>query len=105
LYGIEGWSAVFGGSLPAQIWNRFMSEAVKNLPQKGFVYPQFTGHTVSSPYSYVPTYSSSTTDTTTTAAASRPAQPSKPAPTPPPAPPQPAPPPAPPSTTIGDNGQ
>ena len=34
LYGIEGWSAVFGGSLPAMIWNRFMSEAVKKLPAR-----------------------------------------------------------------------
>ena len=46
LYGVEGSRAVFGGSLPAQIWNRFMSEAVKKLPVKDFVYPQFTGHTV-----------------------------------------------------------
>ena len=45
---------MFGGSLPAQIWNRFMSEAVKKLPVKDFVYPQFTGHTVTSPYSYIP---------------------------------------------------
>src|SRR6266446_9212578 len=74
LYGVEGWSAVFGGSLPAMIWNRFMSQAVKKLPVRDFVYPQFTGHTVTSPYSYVPSYSSSTATTTT-------------APPPPPAPP------------------
>ena len=41
LYGVEGLSAVFGGSLPAEIWNRFMSEAVKALPPQGFVAPQF----------------------------------------------------------------
>src|SRR5579862_1000868 len=54
LYNVEGIGAVFGGSLPAEIWRRFMSEAVKNLPVRNFVYPQFTGHYVSSPYSYVP---------------------------------------------------
>jgi penicillin-binding protein 1A len=72
LYGVEGVSAVFGGSLPAEIWNRFMSEAVKGLPPSGFVEPQFTGHTVSAPYSYTPSYpaqpSTTTTAATTTAA-------------------------------------
>ena len=43
-----------------------MSEAVKKLPVRDFVYPQFTGHTVTSPYSYVPSYSSSTTTATAT---------------------------------------
>ena len=67
LYNVEGWSAVFGGSLPAMIWNRFMSEAVKKLPVLDFTYPQFTGHTVSSPYSFIPSLSATTTgDTTTT---------------------------------------
>ena len=111
LYGVEGLAAVFGGSLPAQIWNRFMSEAVKKLPVKDFVYPQFTGHTVTSPYSYsytpvAPT--PTTTDTQTTPHVPAPTRPS-PAPTPPkppltPTPTVPAPPP-PPTTTIGGNGQ
>jgi penicillin-binding protein 1A len=102
LYGIEGVSAVFGGSLPAQIWNRFMSEAVKKLPVKDFVYPQFTGHTVSSPYSYIP-YAPSTTTTTTQTPPPAPAPKSpSPAPTPPPLTPTP---PSPPTTTIGGNGQ
>jgi penicillin-binding protein 1A len=103
LYGIEGWSAVFGGSLPAMIWNRFMSEAVKKLPVQGFVYPQFTGHTVSSPYSYIPAPSTaSTTAVTTTAnppARTSGTQPHAPAPPPPP--PTSAPPPPPPTTTSG----
>jgi penicillin-binding protein 1A len=91
LFNVEGYGAVFGGSLPALIWNRFMAEAVKTLPVQDFPYPQFTGHTVSSPYSYVPTYStSSTTDTTTT---SQPTTTSTPAPPPPP------------TTTTGGNGQ
>jgi penicillin-binding protein 1A len=102
LYGIEGVSAVFGGSLPAQIWNRFMSEAVRKLPVKDFVYPQFTGHTVSSPYSYIP-YAPSTTTTTTQTPPQAPAPKSpSPAPTPPPLTPTP---PSPPTTTIGGNGQ
>ena len=93
LYNIEGYSSVFGGSLPAIIWNRFMSEAVKKLPVESFAQPIFTGHTVSSPYSYVPTYTTpSTTTTTTTTTSAPPAAPPPPttpapAPTPPPAPP------------------
>jgi penicillin-binding protein 1A len=104
LYGVEGWSSVFGGSLPAMIWNRFMSQAVKNMPVKSFATPIFTGHTVSSPYSYTPTttYAPAPTPTTTSAPAPRapapkPAPPPAPAPTPTPAPP-PAPAPEPPPT-------
>jgi membrane peptidoglycan carboxypeptidase len=110
LYGVEGLAAVFGGSLPAQIWNRFMSEAVKKLPVKGFAYPQFTGHTVTSPYSYIPVApTTTTTETQTTPHVPAPKRPS-PAPTPPkppltPTPTVPAPPSPPPTTTIGGNGQ
>jgi len=104
LYNIEGISAVFGGSLPAEIWRRFMSEAVKGLPVRNFVYPQFTGHYVTSPYSYVPSYTPTTTTTeTTTTAPAKPAPPPKPKQSPPPPPPAtttPAPPP--PTTTTGD---
>jgi penicillin-binding protein 1A len=107
LYGVEGWSAVFGGSLPAMIWNRFMSEAVKKLPVKDFVYPQFTGHTVSSPYTYIPTYtpSSTTTETTSKPAPQQPQPKLKPTP-PTAAPPPTSPPPGepPPATTIGEAG-
>jgi len=108
LYGVEGWSAVFGGSLPAMIWNRFMSEAVKKLPVKDFVYPQFTGHTVSSPYTYIPTYTPSTTTTETTSKPAAPQPKLTPTPVPPPpAAPPPTSPPAepPPTTTIGGAGQ
>ena len=98
LYGIEGWSAVFGGSLPAMIWNRFMSEAVKKLPVRDFVYPQFTGHTVTSPYSYLPSSTTTTTGTTTTTPRVRTPVPPPRAPTPPP--PSTAPPPEPPPTTT-----
>jgi penicillin-binding protein 1A len=53
LYNIEGVGQVFGGSLPAEIWHRFMSEAVANMPVRDFVRPQFTGHYVSGSY-YAP---------------------------------------------------
>jgi len=109
LYNVEGVGAVFGGSLPAEIWNRFMSQAVKKLPAESFVYPVFTGHTVSSPYTYVPTYTPTTTATATTTSTPPQAPPAKttpapPAPTPPPATPSPPPtvapePPPPPPTT------
>jgi penicillin-binding protein 1A len=107
LYNIEGWSSVFGGSLPAMIWNRFMSQAVKKLPARGFVYPQFTGHTVSSPYSYVPSYTTTTTTTATTTQ-QQPAPPPKKSPTTPAAPtpaPTPAPPLTPPPTTTSSSPQ
>ena len=106
LYGVEGLSAVFGGSLPAMIWNRFMSQAVAKLPVRDFVSPQFTGHTVSSPYSYIPVApTTTTTTTTTTAPRTTPAPPQPAPPTPqPPTPTTPVPP-TPPTTTIGGNGQ
>jgi penicillin-binding protein 1A len=103
LFGVEGWSAVFGGSLPAMIWNNFMSEAVKKLPARDFVYPQFTGHTITSPYSYIPysTATPTTTGTTTAPPARTPApQPHSPAPTPTSPPPQP-----PPTTTMAGSPQ
>jgi penicillin-binding protein 1A len=82
LYDVEGVQAVFGGSLPAEIWQGFMSQAVGAMPAQGFVQPYFTGHTVSSPYTYSYKPSSSSTQTqptvTTTPA---------PAPPPPPSPP------------------
>jgi penicillin-binding protein 1A len=54
LYNVEGVGSVFGGSLPAEIWHRFMSEAVANMPVRDFVRPEFTGHYVSGSYSYAP---------------------------------------------------
>ena len=101
LLNVEGWSAVFGGSLPAMIWNRFMSAAVRTLPARDFVYPQFTGHTISSPYSYIP-YPTTTTTATTTTAPTPPPKP--PAPHQPPPVTTPSPPPSPPPTTTPGPG-
>jgi penicillin-binding protein 1A len=103
LYDVEGFGSVFGGSLPAEIWNRFMSQATKGMPVKDFAYPVFTGHTVSSPYSYVPSYTTPSYTTTTAATPTTPVQ-HAPAPkspkTPAPPPPTIAPPPPPPPTTT-----
>ena len=56
LYNVEGIGAVFGGSLPAEIWHRFMSTATQGMPVLGFPTPQITGTTsYGSGYSpYVP---------------------------------------------------
>jgi penicillin-binding protein 1A len=54
LYGVEGVGAVFGGSLPAEIWHDFMSAAVARMPVQDFVYPQLTGHYVTGHYYYTP---------------------------------------------------
>ena len=53
LYGVEGFGQVFGGSLPAEIWHRFMSAAVAKMPVRGFAYPNFVGHYISGQY-YAP---------------------------------------------------
>jgi penicillin-binding protein 1A len=103
LYGVEGYSAVFGGSLPAEIWRRFMSVAVAQLPARDFAYPVFTGHTIGAPPSYSST-PPTTTDTTpvktapmmptapqtrqTTPATPKPAPTPQPTPAPTPPPPQ-----------------
>jgi penicillin-binding protein 1A len=50
LLDVEGVGAVAGGTLPAEIWHRFMSAAVANLPARTFVTPEITGNTVSSPF-------------------------------------------------------
>jgi penicillin-binding protein 1A len=118
---VEGVAGVTGGTLPAEIWHAFMSQATAKMPIQYFHSPVIGGCTVSAPstsYSYTPTYT--TTYTSTTAAPSRPAPPpvsehtphttpKPPPPPPPPAPPptttEPAPPPPPPTTTIGENGQ
>jgi len=78
LYNVEGVGQVFGGSLPAEIWQRFMSQATRAMPAAGFVEPYFTGHTVSSPYSYTPTYTYTQTQPTVTTAPALPPPPAPP---------------------------
>ena len=42
LVNVEGMPAVFGGSLPAQIWHAFMAEAVARIPVRDFPQPNFS---------------------------------------------------------------
>jgi penicillin-binding protein 1A len=53
---VEGFSGVFGGSLPALIWHDFMSAAVARLPVENFAIP----------YTPAPVVQPSTPATTTT---------------------------------------
>jgi penicillin-binding protein 1A len=105
MYNVEGYSAVFGGSLPARIWHDFMYEATKNLPVASFPNATIGGYTVSGspPSSYSSSSDSSSSTTTTTATTTAVTTTAAPTPAPPaPAPkpaPQPAPPP-PPTTTA-----
>ena len=39
LYNVEGVGAVFGGTLPAEIWHRFMAAATARMPALGFPTP------------------------------------------------------------------
>lgn len=45
LLNVEGVGEVFGGTLPAEIWQRYMSGAVAKLPVKGFPTPDYNGGT------------------------------------------------------------
>jgi penicillin-binding protein 1A len=45
LYGVEGVGSVAGGTLPAEIWHRFMSTATSGMPALGFPTPVITGTT------------------------------------------------------------
>ena len=46
LENIEGYSAVFGGTIPALIWHDFMAAALDGLPVRDFATPSFEGYTV-----------------------------------------------------------
>jgi membrane peptidoglycan carboxypeptidase len=46
MHNIEGYANVVGGTLPAVIWHDFMSEALANMPVKGFATPSFQGYTL-----------------------------------------------------------
>ncbi|HEX5246902.1 MAG TPA: transglycosylase domain-containing protein [Gaiellaceae bacterium] len=63
LYDVEGVGSVFGGSLPAEIWRRFMSAATARMPALGFPTPQITGTTMYGTSYYVPTTPAAPTQT------------------------------------------
>jgi penicillin-binding protein 1A len=45
LYGVEGVSAVYGGTIPAEIFHNFMIKATANMPVVDFTRPSFSGYT------------------------------------------------------------
>ena len=49
LVNVEGFSAVFGGTIPALIWHDFMVEATADMPVEEFVEPSTEGHTLGPP--------------------------------------------------------
>ena len=49
LTNVEGYSAVFGGTIPALIWHDFMEQATANMQVKDFAQPSFEGYTVGAP--------------------------------------------------------
>ncbi|HZD79273.1 MAG TPA: transglycosylase domain-containing protein, partial [Actinomycetota bacterium] len=46
---VEGFPAVYGGTIPALIWHDFMSEAVGSMPVRDFATPSFSGYTRGAP--------------------------------------------------------
>ncbi len=46
---VEGYSAVFGGTIPALIWHDFMLKATERMPVLDFPTPSFDGYTVGAP--------------------------------------------------------
>ncbi|MEX2274917.1 MAG: transglycosylase domain-containing protein [Actinomycetota bacterium] len=53
LYNIEGYSEVYGGTIPANIWREFMVEALEGAPVREFPEPDFGGY--GSPDTSIPT--------------------------------------------------
>jgi penicillin-binding protein 1A len=49
LVNVEGFSAVFGGTIPALIWHDFMSQATANMRIKDFAEPSFEGYSLGAP--------------------------------------------------------
>src|SRR5262249_7393590 len=61
LFNVEGWSAVFGGSLPAEMWQKFMTVATEKMPVRSFPYATDYGQSETGTYYPTSTYSSDTT--------------------------------------------
>ena len=73
---VEGVAGVTGGTLPAEIWHAFMTQATAKLHVLSFHEPSLGGHTVSPPrtsYSYSYSYTPPSTPTTTEYTYTRPA--------------------------------
>jgi penicillin-binding protein 1A len=80
---VEGVAGVTGGSLPAEIWHKFMSFATESMPVKYFPQPTFTGHAVGGQYYSTPSTHSYYTPSYTPPAAAPQPKPQAPPPPPP----------------------
>ena len=49
LENVEGYSAVYGGTIPALIWHDFMLKATERMPVQEFPTPSFEGYTTGAP--------------------------------------------------------
>ena len=49
LENVEGYSAVYGGTIPALIWHDFMLKATEGMAVQGFPAPSFDGYTTGAP--------------------------------------------------------
>jgi penicillin-binding protein 1A len=104
LLNVEGVPAVFGGSLPAEIWHAFMAEALGNAPVRDFPQPSFSPYDQYPRSSYAPQPAAPATTTTTTTTTTPAPTPPPPASPPPPVSPLPPPPPPPPANQPGRLG-
>jgi 1A family penicillin-binding protein len=90
MHNVEGVPNVFGGSIPAQIWNDFMTQALAKIPPKDFPTPSFAGYN-KSPKGAVPSPSPSPSPSTSPSPSPNPTisipSPPSPPPTSPPSPP------------------
>lgn len=112
LTNVEGFSAVFGGTIPALIWHDFMSQATANMRIKDFAQPSFEGYTLGAPTpppppapSVAPSPSPEPSPSPSPKPSPSPSPLPSPSPSPPPSPsPEPSPPPSPLPTTSPPAG-
>ena len=89
MHNIEGYANVVGGTLPAVIWHDFMSEALANVPVKGFATPSFQGYSLTPKGAQSPSPSPSPTPSKSPTPSPLPSPsplPTTPSPSPPPSP-------------------
>jgi penicillin-binding protein 1A len=87
LVNVEGYSAVFGGTIPALIWHDFMSQAMAGLPVEDFPEPSLQGYTVGPPTpAPAPSHSPSPTPSESPSPSPTETEPPSPSPSPSPSP-------------------
>ncbi|HEX6330904.1 MAG TPA: transglycosylase domain-containing protein [Actinomycetota bacterium] len=77
---VEGFPAVFGGTIPALIWHDFMASALEGRPERGFAEPSFEGYTLG-PSTPVPTPAPSVSPSPTEEPSPEPTEEPSPSPT------------------------